>query len=174
MAARQAEPVQRVEAYCVVPPGQPVPEHVAVGHVISVQPNSHPIVPSFGMPHAEVTVSALKSEWPFPMPFSCIMPNACSKDQGLCCYACWCAVCAHAEVAEQNGIRGLCRQKEWYKQCSIIVAAYLISGAFIMPLISWLFVPCIMLASVWKSKFYGAFVLNRRVVLHAIDAMPST
>ena len=25
---------------------------------------------------------------------------------------------------------------------------------------------------VWKSKFYGAFVLNRRVVLHAIDATP--
>ena len=23
---------------------------------------------------------------------------------------------------------------------------------------------------VWKSKFHGAFVLNRRVVLHAIDA----
>ena len=23
---------------------------------------------------------------------------------------------------------------------------------------------------VWKSKFYGAFVLNRRVDLHAIDA----
>ena len=66
MAAREAEPVQRVEAYCVVPPGQPVPGHVAVGHVISVQPNSHPIVPSFGMPHAEVTVAALKSEWPFP------------------------------------------------------------------------------------------------------------
>ena len=26
------------------------------------------------------------------------------------------------------------------------------------------------LQPVWKSKFYGAFVLNRRVVLHAIDA----
>ena len=26
---------------------------------------------------------------------------------------------------------------------------------------------------VWKSKFYGAFVLNRRVVLHAIDAPPA-
>ena len=26
---------------------------------------------------------------------------------------------------------------------------------------------------VWKSKFYGAFVLNRRVNLHAIDAMPA-
>ena len=26
---------------------------------------------------------------------------------------------------------------------------------------------------VWKSKFYGAFVLNRRVVLHAIDAAPA-
>ena len=26
---------------------------------------------------------------------------------------------------------------------------------------------------VWKSKFYGAFVLNRRIVLHAIDATPA-
>ena len=26
---------------------------------------------------------------------------------------------------------------------------------------------------VWKSKFYGAFVLNRRVGLHAIDATPA-
>ena len=25
----------------------------------------------------------------------------------------------------------------------------------------------------WKSKVYGAFVLNRRVVLHAIDATPA-
>merc|ERR1719409_1118150 len=25
----------------------------------------------------------------------------------------------------------------------------------------------------WKSKFYGALVLNRRVVLHAIDATPA-
>ena len=25
----------------------------------------------------------------------------------------------------------------------------------------------------WKSKFYGAFVLNHRVVLHAIDAAPA-
>ena len=28
-------------------------------------------------------------------------------------------------------------------------------------------------APVRKSKFYGAFVLNRRVVLHAIDATPA-
>ena len=27
--------------------------------------------------------------------------------------------------------------------------------------------------AVWKSKFYGAFVLNHRVVLHAIDATPA-
>merc|ERR1712091_786200 len=27
--------------------------------------------------------------------------------------------------------------------------------------------------AVWKSKVYGAFVLNRRVVLHAIDATPA-
>jgi hypothetical protein len=28
-------------------------------------------------------------------------------------------------------------------------------------------------ANLWKSEFYGAFVLNRRVVLHAIDATPA-
>ena len=28
-------------------------------------------------------------------------------------------------------------------------------------------------AAVWKSKFYGAFVLNHRVVLHAIDETPA-
>ena len=27
--------------------------------------------------------------------------------------------------------------------------------------------------AVWKSKFYGTFVLNHRVVLHAIDATPA-
>ena len=27
--------------------------------------------------------------------------------------------------------------------------------------------------AVWKSKFYGAFVLNHRVLLHAIDATPA-
>ena len=31
----------------------------------------------------------------------------------------------------------------------------------------------IMCPTVWKSKFYGAFVLNRRVDLHAIDATPA-
>ena len=32
---------------------------------------------------------------------------------------------------------------------------------------------CFLLGAVWKSKFYGAFVLNHRVVLHAIDATPA-
>ena len=30
-----------------------------------------------------------------------------------------------------------------------------------------------LLVTVWKSNFYGAFVLNRRVDLHAIDATPA-
>ncbi len=30
----------------------------------------------------------------------------------------------------------------------------------------------VLVEPVWKSKFYGAFVLNHRVVLHAIDATP--
>ena len=30
-----------------------------------------------------------------------------------------------------------------------------------------------MYIAVWKSKFYGTFVLNHRVDLHAIDAMPA-
>ena len=29
------------------------------------------------------------------------------------------------------------------------------------------------LLELWKSKFYGAFVLNQNVVLHAIDATPA-
>ena len=124
--------------------GEPVPAHVAVGDVVVVQPDHGG--PKFGMPHAEVTVSALSSEWPFPMCCSCVLPDRCTLDQGLCCYACWCSVCAHAEVAEQNGIRGLCRQKEWYKQCGIITGVYLLAGYFITPLISMLFVPWIMTA----------------------------
>ena len=124
--------------------GEPVPAHVAVGDVVVVQPDHGG--PKFGMPHAEVTVSALSSEWPFPMCCSCVLPDRCTLDQGLCCYACWCAVCAHAEVAEQNGIRGLCRQKEWYKQCTIITLASILPYylcAFTFPCI-W--APCIMLA----------------------------
>ena len=34
-------------------------------------------------------------------------------------------------------------------------------------------VKCVLYGPVWKSKFSGAFVLNRRVVLHAIDATPA-
>ncbi len=45
--------------------GEPVPAHVGVGDVVVVQPDHGG--PKFGMPHAEVTVSALSSEWPFPM-----------------------------------------------------------------------------------------------------------
>ena len=101
--------------------GEPVPAHVVVGDVVVVQPDHGG--PKFGMPHAEVTVSALSSEWPFPMCLSCLLPDRCTRDQGLCCYACWCVYCAHAEVAEQNDIRGLLGQKEWYKQCCAVCCA---------------------------------------------------
>ena len=101
--------------------GEPVPAHVVVGDVVVVQPDHGG--PKFGMPHAEVTVSALSSEWPFPMCLSCVLPDRCTRDNGLCCYACWCALCAHAEVAEQNDIRGLLGQKEWYKQCCAVCCA---------------------------------------------------
>ena len=37
----------------------------------------------------------------------------------------------------------------------------------------WHFCPSPQFVAVWKSKFYGVFVLNRRVVLHAIDATPA-
>ena len=132
--------------------GEPVPAHVGVGDVVVVQPDHGG--PKFGMPHAEVTVSALSSEWPFPMCCSCVLPDRCTLDQGLCCYACWCAVCAHAEVAEQNGIRGLCRQKEWYKQCGIITGVYLLAGYFIMPICA---IPT-MLVVPWIMTAYGTQV----------------
>ena len=47
-----------------------------------------------------------------------------------------------------------------------------ISNAFCEP--AWrAFKACARYHPVWKSKSYGAFVLNHRVVLHAIDATPA-
>ena len=124
--------------------GAPVPAHVAVGDVVVVQPDHGG--PKFGMPHAEVTVSALSSEWPFPMCYSCVLPNRCTLDQGLCCYACCCTVCAHAEVAEENGVHGLLRQKEWYKQCTVILCASILPYYLCACTLPFIWAPCIMLA----------------------------
>ena len=98
------------------------------------------------MPRAEVTVSALSSDWPFPMCLSCVLPDRCTRDQGLCCYACWCALCAHAEVAEQNGIRGPLFQKQWCLQCSVLLCANLLPWVFCSPCCSCVWAPCIMTA----------------------------
>ena len=124
--------------------GEPVPAHVAVGDVVVVQPDHGG--PKFGMPHAEVTVSSLSSEWPFPMCYSCVLPNRCTLDQGLCCYACCCTVCAHAEVADQNGVHGLLRQKEWYKQCTVILCASILPYYLCACTLPFIWAPCIMLA----------------------------
>ena len=124
--------------------GEPVPAHVAVGDVVVVQPDHGG--PKFGMPHAEVTVSSLSSEWPFPMCYSCVLPDRCTLDQGLCCYACCCTVCAHAEVADQNGIHGLLRQKEWYKQCTVILCASILPYYLCACTLPFIWAPCIMLA----------------------------
>ena len=124
--------------------GEPVPAHVAVGDVVVVQPDHGG--PKFGMPHAEVTVSALSSEWPFPMCYSCVLPDRCTLDQGLCCYACCCTVCAHAEVADENGVRGLLRQKEWYKQCTVILCASILPYYLCACTLPFIWAPCIMLA----------------------------
>ena len=124
--------------------GEPVPAHVAVGDLVVVQPDHGG--PKFGMPHAEVTVSALSSEWPFPMCYSCVLPDRCTLDQGLCCYACCCTVCAHAEVADQNGVHGLLRQKEWYKQCTVILCASILPYYLCACTLPFIWAPCIMLA----------------------------
>ena len=124
--------------------GEPVPAHVAVGDVVVVQPDHGG--PKFGMPHAEVTVSSLSSEWPFPMCYSCVLPDRCTLDQGLCCYACCCTVCAHAEVADENGIHGLLRQKEWYKQCTVILCASILPYYLCACTLPFIWAPCIMLA----------------------------
>ena len=80
--------------------------------MVRVQPNhgrgGRAAAKAFGMPHAEVSVRSLKSEWPFPIGCS-ILPTAyCWKDCGLCCYAVACPLCVHAEVAVQNDIKGFC------------------------------------------------------------------
>ena len=125
----------------VIKKGEPMPATVAVGHVVIVQPDHR--VPTFGVPHAQVTVSALKSDWPFPMCCACVLPDRCTQDQGLCCYAYWCSLCAHAEIAAQNDIGGLCGHNEWYGQCCAVWCA--MYGAFFLceQCCSCLWAPCI-------------------------------
>ncbi len=75
-----------------------------------------------------------------------MLPDRCTLDQGLCCYACCCTVCAHAEVADENGVHGLLRQKEWYKQCTVILCASILPYYLCACTLPFIWAPCIMLA----------------------------
>ena len=78
--------------------------------MVRVQPNHgrahRAVANTFGMQHAEVSVRSLESEWPFPIGCSVLPTAYCWKDCGLCCYAVSCPLCVHAELAEENEIKG--------------------------------------------------------------------
>ena len=78
--------------------------------MVRVQPNHgrahRAVANTFGMQHAEVSVRSLESEWPFPIGCSVLPTAYCWKDCGLCCYSVCCPLCVHAELAEENEIKG--------------------------------------------------------------------
>ena len=64
------------------------------------------------LPQQKVEVVATNSAWSLSMPLS-VFPflGNCRDDPALCCYACCFPTCIHAEIAEYNGIEGLCHTK---------------------------------------------------------------
>ena len=90
------------------------------------------------LPQQKVEVVATNSAWSLSMPLA-VLPfvGNCRDDPALCCYACCFPTCLHAEIAEYNGIEGLCHTKSACAQavcvectvCSLIAAQILTAGA---------------------------------------------
>jgi len=87
--------------------------------VVAVQPAFK--ASSLLQPVSVTVVSAQPREWPFGMCCSCL--TECSRDCGLCCYACWCPSCLGAEIAEKIGSKGCCNTEtccaQWWAACGL-------------------------------------------------------
>ena len=89
------------------------------------------------LPQQKVEVVATNSAWSLSMPLA-VLPfvGNCRDDPALCCYACCFPTCLHAEIAEYNGIEGLCHTKSACAQIvcvectafSLIAAEILFAG----------------------------------------------
>ena len=106
-------------------------DHVEPGQMVEVSNHSC-------LPQQKVEVVATNSAWSLGMPLA-VLPFAgnCRDDPALCCYACCFPTCLHAEIAEYNGIEGLCHTKSACAQavcvectvCSLFAAQILTAGA---------------------------------------------
>ena len=74
---------------------------------------------------------------------------------------------ADAEAFEKSGIRGKWDANFAGKPCASVEVQLTLNDYLTIKNLMHTYY------AVWKSKFYGAFVLNHRVVLHAIDATPA-
>ena len=86
------------------------------------------------LPQQKVEVVATNSAWSLSMPLA-VFPflGNCRDDPALCCYACCFPTCLHAEIAEYNGIEGLCHTKSALAQaCCVECTAWsMVAGTFL-------------------------------------------
>ena len=94
------------------------------------------------LPQQKVEVVATNSAWSLSMPLA-VLPflGNCRDDPALCCYACCFPTCIHAEIAEYNGIEGLCHTKSACAQavCVECTVWSMVAGTFL----SGCLCPCI-------------------------------
>ena len=111
-------------------------EQVEPGQMVEVSNHSC-------LPQQKVEVVAAESAWSLGMPLA-VFPflGNCRDDPALCCYACCFPVCLHAEIAEYNGIEGLCHTKSALAQACCVectafsmIASFPLSGGLCFPLL---------------------------------------
>ena len=111
-------------------------EQVEPGQMVEVSNHSC-------LPQQKVEVVAADSAWSLGMPLA-VFPflGNCRDDPALCCYACCFPVCLHAEIAEYNGIEGLCHTKSALAQACCVectafsmIASFPLSGGLCFPLL---------------------------------------
>ena len=92
------------------------------------------------LPQQKVEVVAADSAWSLGMPLA-VFPflGNCRDDPALCCYACCFPVCLHAEIAEYNGIEGLCHTKSALAQacCVECTVCSLVAAGLFIPVCPW-------------------------------------
>ena len=148
-------------------------DHVQPGQMVEVSNHSC-------LPQQKVEVVATDSAWSLGMPLA-VLPfvGNCRDDPALCCYACCFPVCLHAEIAEYNGIEGLCHTKSALAQACCVectVCSLVAAGLFIPVCPWWCGIPSTRGA---RTDGRGAFELgsvgaSRRIVSIAGASTPPT
>ena len=148
-------------------------EQVEPGQMVEVSNHSC-------LPQQKVEVVAAESAWSLGMPLA-VFPflGNCRDDPALCCYACCFPVCLHAEIAEYNGIEGLCHTKSALAQACCVectVCSLAAAGVFIPVCPWWCGIPSTRGA---RTDGRGAFELgsvgaSRRIVSIAGASTPPT